>query len=113
MQFITTLWRVVSRAGAWAARNPERAMHAVQQMGNFCSGKKYEPSNHADRILVAEQRVNQLQEKLEKQEKKLDALYRQTQAMDKQIRKLRIWLTVTGIALAVAMVAIALFVFVL
>ncbi len=111
MQFITTLWRVVSRAGSWAVKNPEKAMNAVQQLGSLQSGKKYEPSNHADRILVAEQRLNQLQEKLEKQDKKLDALCRQMQAMEQKVRKLKIWLTVIGIALALAVAAIAVFAF--
>lgn len=113
MGLFNTVAGVLKRAGAWAFQNPERAMAIMQHMEGMQTGSKYASNHHSDRILVAEQRVNQLQEKLEKQDKKLDALYRQTQAMDKQIRKLRIWLTVTGIALTLALVVIALFVFVI
>lgn len=111
MGIIDTILTTLKNAGAWAAKNPEKAMQAVYQVESLCSGKSYEPSNQADRILVAEQRLNQLNEKTEKTDRRLDALYGEVQAMGKQVRKLRIWLTVTGVALALALGAIAVFAF--
>ena len=111
MGLIETVVTVLKRTGAWAAKNPERAMVAVQKIESLYSGKKFEPNNHGDRILVLEQRVNQLSEKIEKQNKKMDVLYREVQAKDQKIRKLQIWLTITGITLTLAVVAIGVFAF--
>ena len=112
MSLLDTLLATMKKVSAWATKNPEKAMDAVQKVECLYTGKKYEPNYQADRMLVLEQRLNQLQEKTEKQGKKLDALLLQMQAMDERIRKLKTWLTVTGIALAVAVVA-ALLAFVL
>ena len=107
MELLETIVSTLKKAGIWAVQNPGRAINAVQQVESLCSGKKYEPSTQADRILVLEQRVRQLHEKTEKQDKKIDALQHQIRVMEQTVRKLRIWLTVSGVALAVAVVAVA------
>lgn len=115
MGLINTVVGTLRKVGTWAVRNPERAMAAVQKLEGMYTGKHYEPNNHGDRILVVEQRVNQLNEKTEKLDKKVDAktaaLQAEMEKMALQLRTLKIWLAVTGIALTLAVAAIGIFAF--
>ena len=115
MGLIDTIANTLKKAGTWAAKNSAKAMDTVQKVESLCFGKAYAPNDQADRVLVAEQRVNQLQEKTEKLDKKLDqktaALDTRVQAMEKQLRTLKIWLTVISVTLALAIAAVAIFAF--